>query len=312
MLSNKALLIIMTACTLAGCGGGGSDEASVTTGGSNGGSTGGNGTGGQQDPVQGDVSIGIASRTVTVDSFLNTAVDLSFKEITGGALSTTSVDNVTEGGDVSSSGTSTSVTVSGFRISTYEITQGQWTALVSASGASVSSQPWVSVTPLSDYGREASGDPAFGISFSDVVTVLNAWNAAAPVGGATLRLPTAAEWQYACQAGTSFSHYSWGDSSPQTSAASYARVRETREATTGATETVASGRKANAYGVFDMHGNLWEWSAVNLSDTTPELHGGSWSDSLLSARLDNRRTFADVDAGAIIGTVGLRLVLEVP
>jgi formylglycine-generating enzyme required for sulfatase activity len=107
------------------------------------------------------------------------------------------------------------------------------------------------------------------------------------------RLPTEAEWEYACRAGTS-TPYSFGESLPK-SDANYGALEANTE--------VVGSYKPNAFGLFDMHGNVWEWCQdwygyyPALAVTDPEgpasgtgrvFRGGSIGNHQSFARSSNR------------------------
>jgi formylglycine-generating enzyme required for sulfatase activity len=187
------------------------------------------------------------------------------------------------------------ITVGRFYIGVFEVTQGQWTLIAGAA-----STPWTSALAQSVAGAGAISPtkPAFALSRDAVTAALGAANARFPFPAG---MPTGAQWEYACRAGTS-TVFSWGDlgSTPSATASSYAVVNETSQGVLGP-QPVGS-LAPNAFGLYDMLGNVWEWT----TDGNGSIRGGSWRDSLAQARSANKVALDQATAHVL---VGVRLVL---
>jgi formylglycine-generating enzyme required for sulfatase activity len=210
------------------------------------------------------------------------------------------------------------VTVSqNFYMGTYLVTQAQWTQVMGAN-------PSYFQTPAN------LQRPVEEVSYTDITTAATGFlaklnqNAIVSPGipsGYVFRLPTEAEWEYACRAGTTTRFY-WGDySDANTTINSYAWYY----GNDGATTEPVGGLLPNDWGLYDMAGNLQEWCQdwYGAYDSGPDTdpagqtsgsyrvyRGGSWSGISLGCR-SALRGFDYPDSHAN-GTVGFRVVLAPP
>ncbi len=142
--------------------------------------------------------------------------------------------------------------------------------------------------------------------------------------GATYRLPTEAEWEYACRAGTTTAFW-WGQS-VHTHQANYDGQFVYHQGSVGEfrrqTVTVDHFPQANPWGLYQMHGNVWEWTASlyktpydgrECRAAAPEdrgsrvLRGGAWCGTPLRLRSASR---GDFDPSGCIDYFGCRVVRD--
>ena len=157
----------------------------------------------------------------------------------------------------------------------YEVTQELWEAVI---GHNPSSKNKGAKLPVTD------------VSWSDCQEFLKRLNEKSNAG---YRLPTEAEWEYACRAGTTTA-YSFGD-----------RIMKNDANFDDSTIRAVGSYKPNAFGLYDMHGNVWEWcedwygaySAGAVTDpkglgwgNRRVLRGGSFVSDGSAARSPNRGT----------------------
>ena len=155
--------------------------------------------------------------------------------------------------------------------------------------------------------------PVEKVSWNDCQEFIEKLNRKDP--GKGYRLPTEAEWEYACRAGTTTNFYSGDSESDLDSVAWYKN--------NSGSKTHQVGQKSpNAWGLYDMHGNIWEWCEDwyhSSYEVAPKdgsawilpagkhrvMRGGAWSNTLKMCRFVNRDWFRPDGCN---GSIGFRLV----
>ncbi|MDR0320922.1 MAG: SUMF1/EgtB/PvdO family nonheme iron enzyme [Treponema sp.] len=216
-----------------------------------------------------------------------------------------------------------------FYISQYPVTQAQYYAVIgsnpsyltSSDGDDPDNRPvenvsWYDALVFCNKLSIREGlSPAYRINGSTDTTVWGtvptsvdtAWNAVQIVDGSTgYRLPTEAQWEYACRAGTTTA-FNWGTDYIDDNRANYqANYLDSNNTVLGVSleRTSEVGSYApNAWGLYDMHGNVWEWcwdwfegysSGARFdpsgasSGTDRIIRGGCWSYTSHHLRSANR------------------------
>ncbi|GCL37714.1 hypothetical protein SR1949_28250 [Sphaerospermopsis reniformis] len=245
---------------------------------------------------------------------LGNDIELEMVLIPGGTFIMGSPEN--EEGSGSSERPQHEVTIKPFSMGKYPITQAQWQA--------VAQLPQVNKELKPDPSRfKGANCPVESVSWHDVVEFC------ARLSNYTkrpYRLPSEAEWEYACRAGTT-TPFHFGETITTDLANYYGKYTYGngvkgvyREETT----EVGSFQVANEFGLYDMHGNVWEWCEDdwhNNYENAPAdgsawvrdksnnnekvLRGGSWFD-LPAACRSVRRYY--VDAGFVGSSYGFRVV----
>lgn len=190
-----------------------------------------------------------------------------------------------------------------FYLGMCEVTQGQWLALM----------------PKNPSYYRQTGHPVEEVTWHQCVEYALALAAREGVEEGVYRLPLEKEWEYACRAGTRTAYCFGDDPARLTHYADYA-------GNNGHFTNIAGKRLPNAYGIFDMHGNVWEWcldrfrpyeNAAEVSVGDPDLmleewrslRGGNWHEEAAACRSANRTRLPPASHGNMLG---FRLVRSIP
>jgi len=184
----------------------------------------------------------------------------------------------------------------GFYMQTTPVTQGQWQQIMGYNPSSF---------------KTNDNHPVENVSWDDVKNFIDLLNSR--IEGATYRLPTEAEWEYACRAGSNTA-YANGNSL-------YAMGWHDKNSG-GKTHQVAQ-KKPNAWGLYDMHGNVWEWcedwygSYPSVSVTDPQgassgsyrvNRGGGWRNLSRICR----SAYRNYESPGVQGSaLGFRLAMDI-
>ncbi len=197
------------------------------------------------------------------------------------------------------------VTISAFYIGKYEVTQKQWKAVAGLPKVRMNLEANPSAT-------KADNLPVEQVSWEETVEFCERLSRAT---GRKYRLPTEAEWEYACRAGTTGEYAGNLDDM-----AWYNKNSDSKTHRVGK-------KKPNAWGIYDMHGNVFEWCSDWYGDyptgtvVAPSgassglarvIRGGCWKSPVFQCRSAGRSSSEPNRRGDNIFTVvGLRLVMTI-
>ena len=233
----------------------------------------------------------------TADTYTVNGVSFTMIAVEGGTFTMGSPDSDSDAD--SNEKPAHQVTLSSFSIGEAEVTQELWQAVMGSNPSNF------------------TGDlqhPVEQVSWNDCQDFIAALN---ELTGATFRLPTEAEWEYAARGGNASEGYKYSGSN------TIDDVAWCSDNSSAATHAVKS-KQANELGIYDMSGNVWEWCADWFSDSyyasSPEnnptgpssgsqrvLRGGCWGDDANNCRVA-RRVSNDLDIKG--GINGLRLAMS--
>lgn len=231
----------------------------------------------------------------------------------------------------------TVILTKGFWMGQYEVTQGEYLSVV---GSNPSYFRNGITTTYPDTGGRVTNDlrhPVEQVSWMDATNYCEKLTRRERVtglipAGYAYRLPTESEWEYACRAGTT-NAFSFG-TAIRGGMANFNTTCE-YESSVGIEEKPLAGSiqrtvevgnyQPNAFGLYDMHGNVWEWcsdwygtySTATLTDPlgpktgdTPVCRGGGWDNCGYSSRAAMRAYAPYMGSSWTYRDLGFRVVLS--
>lgn len=179
-----------------------------------------------------------------------------------------------------------------FLMGKFEVTQAQWEEVMGKN-------------PSEFKGPD---NPVENVSWDDCLEFLEKLNALPSVktSGLTFRLPTEEEWEYACRAGATGDYCKLTDGT-EINAKTLGEVAWFPDNSGGKTHPVGH-KKPNAFGLYDMHGNVWEWTST--ADGGYRVYrSGSW---INSARYCESSSRGKSSPSTRINSIGFRLCADAP
>jgi formylglycine-generating enzyme required for sulfatase activity len=191
-------------------------------------------------------------------------------------------------------------------IGRFEVTQAQWHTVMG--------------TSPSRFDGDARR-PVENVNWVDVQDFLRRLTASSD--DSRFRLPTEAEWEYACRAGSTTAYHVGPSLGPDEARIDPRRPDDPAGPPASGGPLPVGAFAANAWGLHDMHGNVWEWTddgyceypSAPVTDPRPTcraplrvIRGGSWYFRADSARCASRYTHRPEDRGF---SLGFRVVREV-
>jgi len=197
-----------------------------------------------------------------------------------------------------------------FYIGTTEVTRGQWKAVMGT-------EPWEGWDDVKDDPKRAASSISWDVAAAFCARLSQLIDRA--VG-----LPTEAQWEYACRAGST-TRFSYGDDPDFSRLGEHAWYSYNAESEGQDYAHKVGQKKPNAWGLYDMHGNVFEWcrdwygwryysdmESADPEDTTRAdyrvFRGGSWCWAALSCRSASRH---GSEPSLWLADCGFRVVVSV-